>query len=157
MASKKVSNVKLAGQAVSVIVIMILLSGLVMMALQFQNYTLSISSSGIKWIPRSNVSVVGGIRVDNTEPEKLTLQANVPSGCDGVQFRLSTFQNATWFGQMYLADHGYKTLGKLHGGKNYYIQVRAYKKGVLNRNIYGPWSPVKVVKVRKKTSSGGWL
>ncbi len=149
MAKKKVSNAKLAGQTVSVLVIMVILTGLIFFALQLQNYRLSVSAEGIKWIPRQNVATIARLSIDNSASEKLILQADVPRGCDGVQFRVARNQNLLWIGSVYQTDRGYKILGKLKGGKMYYIQARSFRKGVLNRNVCGPWTSPRAVMVRK--------
>ena len=132
MAKKKVSNAKLAGQTVSVLAIMAVIILLITLALQLQNYKLSITSDGIIWLPRTNVSPISHINIDNSTPEKLILQADVPMGCDGVQFRVARNEKLLWIGQVYQTDKGYKILGRLKGGKMYYVQARTFKKGVLN-------------------------
>lgn len=42
-----------------------------------------------------------------------------------------------------------KTIGKLKKNRTYYIKVRAYKKDVNGKKIYGPYSKVKKVKIKK--------
>ena len=42
-----------------------------------------------------------------------------------------------------------KTLSKLSKGKNYYVKVRAYKKDSTGAKVYGSFSSVKKVKIRK--------
>ena len=42
-----------------------------------------------------------------------------------------------------------KTIGKLKKNRTYYIKVRAYKKDANGKKIYGPYSKVKKVKIKK--------
>ena len=41
-----------------------------------------------------------------------------------------------------------KTITKLKKGKTYYVRVRAYKK-LSGKKIYGKWSKIKKIKIRK--------
>ncbi|MCR5452669.1 MAG: hypothetical protein K6F00_08595 [Lachnospiraceae bacterium] len=149
MAKKKLTKAQQTAQGITIIVVVIVIALIVGIMMQLVNYDLKFDG-GIHWEPKVGVSNVGSITIDNGKPETLTFRVSVPSGMDGVQFRISRFKNFMWIGQSYQTASGLKQVGGLSGGKTYYVQVRSYKKGVLGRKVFGAWSGIKQKLVREK-------
>ena len=73
------------------------------------------------------------------------------SGADGYEIAYSKGVN---FGKKkttvksYNAAKNVRTIKKLKKGKRYFVKVRAYKMNGTQK-VYGKWSQVKVVKIKK--------
>lgn len=139
--SKAKTNTKGLGIIVFVLVMFFVVA--------FLNYLSNYKFENGKWVARAGVASVAGIQIDDSKAKTLTLRVKVPSGMDGVQFRVCRFEHVMWLGQMYQTASGIKQVGGLKGGKTYYVQVRAYKSSGLNRKVFGSWSGVTGRRVRE--------
>lgn len=87
----------------------------------------------------------------NRKGKKLQVKFKKVSGADGYEIAYSKGVN---FGKKkttvksYDADKNVRTIKKLKKGKRYFVKVRAYKMNGTEK-VYGKWSQVKVVKIKK--------
>lgn len=103
----------------------------------------------------SSVSVkkpgkVKNIRVKNKKKKKMVISWNWKLSVSGFQIQYAQNKKFTKKkkGKMVGKWTSQKTITKLEKGKTYYVRVRAYKKSA-GRNIYGNWSKIKKIKIRK--------
>ena len=71
------------------------------------------------------------------------------SGADGYQITYATNSKFTKGKMNADMKSTSKTISKLKKGKTYYIKVRAYKKDSMGKKMYGKYSSVKSVKIKK--------
>lgn len=87
-------------------------------------------------------------KLSNVSGGKIKVTIKKASGAKGYQIRYATtakmksYKNTT-------TTSSTKTLTKLTKGKKYYIKIRAYKLDSKKGKVYGAWSKVKSVTVRK--------
>lgn len=90
-------------------------------------------------------------KLKNRKGKKLQVKFKKVSGADGYEIAYSKGVN---FGEKkttvksYDADKNVRTIKKLKKGKRYFVKVRAYKMNGTEK-VYGKWSQVKVVKIKK--------
>ncbi|MCH5314368.1 MAG: fibronectin type III domain-containing protein [Eubacterium sp.] len=108
---------------------------------------------GIKFI----VAPTKGSLSSVSSPKKgnMKLKWKKVSNAAGYQIQISTSSTMSEKTRSYTVKKGSTTsanISKLTKGKKYYVQVRAYKKVKVNgktRTVYGSWSEIKSVKVKK--------
>lgn len=90
-------------------------------------------------------------KLKNRKGKKLQVKFKKVSGADGYEIAYSKGVN---FGKKkttvksYNAAKNVRTIKKLKKGKRYFVKVRAYKMNGTQK-VYGKWSQVKVVKIKK--------
>lgn len=90
-------------------------------------------------------------KLKNRKGRKVQVKFKKVSGADGYEIAYSTGVN---FGKKkttvnsYNAAKNVRTVKKLKKGKRYFVKVRAYKMNGTEK-VYGKWSQVKVVKIKK--------
>lgn len=90
-------------------------------------------------------------KLKNCKGRKVQVKFKEVAGADGYEIAYSTGVN---FGKKkttvksYNAAKNVRTVKKLKKGKRYFVKVRAYKMNGTEK-VYGKWSQVKVVKIKK--------
>lgn len=90
-------------------------------------------------------------KLKNRKGRKVQVKFKKVSGADGYEIAYSTGVN---FGKKkttvnsYNAAKNVRTVKKLKKGKRYFVKVRAYKMNGTEK-VYGKWSQIKVVKIKK--------
>lgn len=90
-------------------------------------------------------------KLKNRKGRKVQVKFKEVAGADGYEIAYSTGVN---FGKKkttvksYNAAKNVRTVKKLKKGKRYFVKVRAYKMNGTEK-VYGKWSQVKVVKIKK--------
>lgn len=90
-------------------------------------------------------------KLKNRKGRKVQVKFKEVAGADGYEITYSTGVN---FGKKkttvnsYNAAKNVRTVKKLKKGKRYFVKVRAYKMNGTEK-VYGKWSQVKVVKIKK--------
>jgi len=96
-----------------------------------------------------NVSIKS---VKSNASKKLNVKWSTSRNVSGYQIRISTtksFTNTTTAEYKIRSKSvGSKTIGKLKGGKKYYVQIRTYRT-YNGDDYYSEWSPTKSVKVKR--------
>ena len=93
---------------------------------------------------------VTGVSVYNKKKKKMVVSWSWKTNVAGYQIQYALNKKFTkkkkskWAGKWKSA----KTISKLKKGKKYYVRVRAYRKKS-GKKIYGKWSKVKKVKIKK--------
>ena len=93
---------------------------------------------------------VTGLKVKNRKKKKIVVTWNRKANVSGYQIqyawnrKFSKNKKSKFAGKKATA----KTISKLKKGKKYYIRVRAYRKKS-GKKLYGKWSKVKKVKIKK--------
>lgn len=100
-----------------------------------------------KW-KRVSVGKASIKKLTNVSGKKIKVAIKKVSGAKGYQIRYATnakmksYKNVT-------TTSASRTLSKLVQGKKYYVKIRAYKLDSKKEKVYGAWSKVKSVTVRK--------
>lgn len=90
-------------------------------------------------------------KLKNRNGRRVQVKFKKVAGADGYEIVYSTGVN---FGKKktkavsYNASKNIRTIKKLKKGRRYFVKVRAYKMNG-TRKVYGKWSPVKVIRVKK--------
>ena len=93
---------------------------------------------------------VTGLKVKNKKKKKIVVKWRKKTNVAGYQIQYALNKKFTkkkkskWVGK----KKSSKTISKLKKGKKYYIRVRAYRKKS-GKKLYGKWSKVKKVKIKK--------
>ena len=88
--------------------------------------------------------------VKNVKGKKMTIKLSKKvSGAAGYQVTYATNSKFTVGKKNVDMKSTSKTISKLKKGKTYYVKVRAYKKDSKGKKIYGKYSSVKKVKIKK--------
>ena len=93
---------------------------------------------------------VTGLKVKNKKKKKIVVKWRKKTNVSGYQIQYALNKKFTkkkkskWVGK----KKSSKTISKLKKGKKYYIRVRAYRKKS-GKKLYGKWSKVKKVKIKK--------
>lgn len=80
--------------------------------------------------------------------KKITIQLKAIKGITGYQIKYSTSKKLKKKVKTVTTKKNKRVIKKLKANKKYYIKVRAYKT-VKGKKIYGKWSKIKTVKVKK--------
>ena len=107
-----------------------------------KNYTLY-----ARW-KKVSVSQVKNVCVKNSSSRAMTVSYSKLSGVGGYQIVYDTnskFTTKKWVGRVGLS----KTITGLKKGKKYYVKVRAFITDSTGKRIYGPYSSVKTVCIKK--------
>lgn len=93
---------------------------------------------------------VTGLVVKNKRKKKVVLSWNWLEGMTGFQIQYAENKKITKRRKSKVVGKwtSKKTISKLKKGKTYYFRVRAYKKSS-GRKIYGKWSKIKKIKIKK--------
>jgi uncharacterized repeat protein (TIGR02543 family) len=102
-----------------------------------------------KW-KKVSVAKVVIKKAANTKGKKLVTTWKKVSGAKGYQISYSTKRKFTKAATVTktISKRSY-TAKKLKKGKTYYVRVRAYKIDSAGKKVYGKWSGVKKVKIKK--------
>lgn len=95
-------------------------------------------------------SKVTGLKVINKKKRKLVVSWNWKLSVSGFQIQYAQNKKFTKKKKSKMVGKwtSEKTITKLKKGKTYYVRVRAYKKSA-GKKIYGKWSKIKKIKIRK--------
>ena len=107
-----------------------------------KNYTLY-----ARW-KKVSVSQVKNVCVKNSSSRAMTVSYSKLSGVGGYQIVYDTnskFTTKKWVGRVGLS----KTITGLKKGKKYYVKVRAFITDSTGKRIYGPYSSIKTVCIKK--------
>lgn len=93
---------------------------------------------------------VTGLKVKNKKKQKVIVSWNWKVNMSGFQIQYALNQKFTKKKKSKMVGKwtSQKTITKLKKGKTYYLRVRAYKKSS-GKKIYGKWSKIKKIKIRK--------
>ena len=93
---------------------------------------------------------VTGLKVKNKKKKKMIVSWNWKVNVSGFQIQYAWNKKFTKKKKSKMVGKwtSKKTITKLKKGKTYYVRVRAYKKSS-GKKIYGKWSKVKKIKIRK--------
>ena len=86
--------------------------------------------------------------IKNTGKNTITIKWKKISGASGYQIQIAANKKFTRNKNTYSTGKAYYVIKKLKKKKTYYIRVREYTKSESNR-LYGPWSKVKKIKIKK--------
>lgn len=114
--------------------------------------TLSIpKSSSVKEDNISKPGRVTGLKVKNKKKQKVIVSWNKKANVSGYQIQYAYNKNLQKKkkSKMVGKKTSKKTITKLKKGKTYYVRVRAYKKKTSGGRIYGKWSKIKKIKIKK--------
>ena len=95
-----------------------------------------------------SVSQVKNVCVKNSSSRAMTVSYSKLSGVGGYQIVYDTnskFTTKKWVGRVGLS----KTITGLKKGKKYYVKVRAFITDSTGKRIYGPYSSIKTVCIKK--------
>ena len=90
-------------------------------------------------------------KIKNRNGRRVQVKFKKVAGADGYEIVYSTGVN---FGKKktkavsYNASKNIRTIKKMKKGRRYFVKVRAYKMNG-TKKVYGKWSPVKVIRVKK--------
>ena len=90
-------------------------------------------------------------KLKNRNGRRVQVKFKKVAGADGYEIVYSTGVN---FGKKktkavsYNASKNIRTIKKMKKGRRYFVKVRAYKMNG-TKKVYGKWSPVKVIRVKK--------
>lgn len=88
------------------------------------------------------------LKIKNIKGKKLSIKLKKISNANGYQIIYAT--SSKMKGSKKTATTSVdKTIKKLQKGKTYYVKVRAYKLDSLKNKIYGSYSSIKKVKIKK--------
>ncbi len=93
---------------------------------------------------------VTGLKVKNKKKKKMIVSWNWKTSVAGFQIQYAWNKKFTKKKKSKMVGKwtSKKTITKLKKGKTYYVRVRAYKKSS-GKKIYGKWSKIKKIKIRK--------
>ena len=80
--------------------------------------------------------------------KKMTVAITAKSGMSGYQYRYATTKSGLAKASIKTTTSKKVTVKKLKSKKNYYVQVRTYKKTATGKKVYSAWSTAKKVKVK---------
>ena len=80
--------------------------------------------------------------------KKMTVTIAAKSGMSGYQYRYATTKSGLAKASVKTTSSKKVTVKKLKSKKNYYVQVRTYKKTATGKKVYSAWSKAKQVKVK---------
>ena len=78
----------------------------------------------------------------------MTVTIAAKSGMSGYQYRYATTKSGLAKASVKTTSSKKVTVKKLKSKKNYYVQVRTYKKTATGKKVYSAWSKAKQVKVK---------
>lgn len=87
--------------------------------------------------------------VKNTASKKMTVKFKKVNGANGYQLAYATDKNFTKGVKKVTVKNNAKTVSKLKKKTTYYVKVRAYKTDSTDSKIYGKYSSVKKVTIKK--------
>lgn len=87
--------------------------------------------------------------VKNTSGKKMQVTVKKAAGADGYQIIYSTDKNFKKNVKKVTMTSTSKTIKNLEKGKTYYVKVCAYEKDSTGAKVYGKYSKVKTVKIKK--------
>lgn len=87
--------------------------------------------------------------VKNSRKAVCTVKAKKTSGAAGYQYLLTTDKKFKKSVKKITTKKTTATFTKLKKGKTYYVKVRAYKYDSANNKVYGSYSSVKKIKIKK--------
>ena len=99
-----------------------------------------------KWTKVTKPSKVNLKSAKNSGKNKLSVSYASVKKASGYQIAYSTSSKFTKSTTKYTSS---KTIGKLKKGKTYYVKVRAYRKDSTGAKVYGSYSKVIKVKIKK--------
>ncbi|MBR4759222.1 MAG: fibronectin type III domain-containing protein, partial [Lachnospiraceae bacterium] len=85
----------------------------------------------------------------NSKKKAIALKWKKISGAKGYEIQYSTKKNFKKNSKTKTTKKVKYTIKSLKKKKTYYVRVRAYKTDVAGKKVYGKWSKVKKVKVKK--------
>lgn len=93
---------------------------------------------------------VTGLKVKNKKKQKMTVSWNWKVNVSGFQIQYAQNKKFTKKKKSKMVGKwtSQKTITKLKKGKTYYVRVRTYKKSS-GKRIYGKWSKIKKIKIKK--------
>lgn len=94
------------------------------------------------------VKKVTGVKLSNPAPGRLKVKYDKVSGAKGYQIRYSTKKTMA-SARKITGTTTTKNISKLKKGKTYYVQIRAYKVNATGKRVYGAWSNIKKLKLKK--------
>ena len=80
--------------------------------------------------------------------KKMTVAISAKSGMSGYQYRYATTKSGLAKASIKTTTSKKVTVKKLKSKKNYYVQVRTFKKTATGKKVYSAWSTAKKVKVK---------
>ena len=80
--------------------------------------------------------------------KKMTIAITAKSGMSGYQYRYAATKSGLTKASIKTTTSKKVTVKKLKSKKNYYVQVRTYKKTATGKKVYSAWSTAKKVKVK---------
>lgn len=110
----------------------------------------STSSKTTQKITLKKPGKVTGLKVKNQKKRRLVISWNWKVNMSGFQIQYALNQKFTKKKKSKMVGKwtSQKTITKLKKGKTYYLRVRVYKKSS-GKKIYGKWSKIKKIKIRK--------
>lgn len=108
------------------------------------------TSNGLKATTKVKVLKVAKAKTPklvNLKGKKLKITYAATSGAKGYQIQYATNSKFTKAKSKTLKNRSYTI--KLKKGKKYYVRVRAYKLDSSKQKVYGEWSKVKSIKIKK--------
>lgn len=88
-------------------------------------------------------------KLTNAAGKKMTVKIKKCSGAEGYQIVYATNSKFTKGKKTVNVTKTSKDITKLKKGKTYYVKVRAYKKDSTGKKVYGKYSKVKKVRIKK--------
>lgn len=85
----------------------------------------------------------------NSKKKTLVVKAKKTSGAAGYEYIIATDKKFKKNVKKSTTTKTSVRFKKLKKGKTYYVKVRAYKKDSANSKVYGSYSAVKKVKIKK--------
>lgn len=100
-----------------------------------------------KWT-KVKVSKTAVSKLRNLSGKKLSVTVKKQKDVKGYQIRYST-NSKMKSAKMRQGKSSKMTVSKLQKGKKYYVQVRAYKSDSTGNKVYGRWSKIKSITIKK--------
>ena len=94
------------------------------------------------------VSKTAVSKLRNLSGKKLSVTVKKQKDVKGYQIRYST-NSKMKSAKMRQGKSSKMTVSKLQKGKKYYVQVRAYKSDSTGNKVYGRWSKIKSITIKK--------
>ncbi len=104
--------------------------------------------SGYSNNKKITVKKVTRVKLSNPAAGRLKIRYGKVSGAKGYQIRYSTKKDMK-SAKKIKSTSTTKTVSKLKKGKTYYVQIRAFKLNTAGNRVYGKWSDVKKIKLKR--------
>lgn len=141
---KKFTGVHVIITIVFIVVLVIIMYS----AIILRDYSI-VTNGGIHLKSKTPVAGPPGYSLDNSVPEKLTININ-DNGSEGYDLQIGRFENMM-FSKTYRTATPRKDLGLMKAGKKYYVRARSVTtKPGTSRKIHGEWGKTRSVVIKEK-------